>query len=150
MSRTTATRTIQAPLDLVFDTVANIENFRQVVPDILKVEFLSETKLGVGARFRETRRMGKREASTTLEVTEYVPNERIRLVSDQGGTIWDSVFTTRALSPNEVELTLTMDANAYRLLAKLFNPLIKGMVQKALEKDMDAVKVWCEAKGATS
>lgn len=150
MSCTTATRSIQAPLDLVFDTVANIENFRQVVPDILKVEFLSETKLGVGARFRETRRMGKREASTTLEVTEYVPNERIRLVSDQGGTIWDSVFTTRALSPNEVELTLTMDANAYRLLAKLFNPLIKGMVQKALEKDMDAVKVWCEAKGATS
>lgn len=150
MSRTTATRSIQAPLGLVFDTVANIENFRQVVPDILKVEFLSETKLGVGARFRETRRMGKREASTTLEVTEYVPNERIRLVSDQGGTIWDSVFTTRPLSPNEVELTLTMDANAYRLLAKLFNPLIKGMVRKALEKDMDAVKVWCEAKGATS
>jgi len=27
--------------------------------------------------------MGKRETSTELEVTEYVPNEHIRLVGDQ-------------------------------------------------------------------
>lgn len=39
---------------------------------------------------------------------------------------------------------MVMDANAYRLLAKLFNPLIKGMIRKFIEKDMDAVKAYCE------
>ena len=44
-------------------------------------------------RFRETRVMKGREASTVLEVTEYESPRRIRLVSDEGGTIWDTVFT---------------------------------------------------------
>jgi hypothetical protein len=41
---------------------------------------------------------------------------------------------------------MAMDATAYRLLPKLLNPLIRGMVQKAVEKDMDAVKSYCERK----
>ncbi len=31
------------------------------------------------------------------------------------------------------------------LFARIINRLIKGMVQKALDKDMDAVKAYCEA-----
>ena len=31
-----------------------------------------------------------------------------------------------------------LDARAYKLLPKLMNPLIEGMIQKAVEKDMDA------------
>ncbi len=37
-----------------------------------------------------------------------------------------------------------LDARAYKPLPKLMNPLIKGMVQKAVGKDMDAVKAYCE------
>ena len=144
MGRTTVTRTIKAPVESVFKTVAHIDNFSKVVPDIVKVEFLSEQKSGVGARFRETRRMGKREASTVLEVTEYVENEHVRLVSDQGGTIWDSVFTTKPNSDGTVELKMVMDANAYKLFAKVVTPLIKGVVRRAIEKDLDAVKAHCE------
>ena len=46
----------------------------------------------------------------------------------------------------DVRLTLDMDARAYRLAAKLLNPLIHGMVKKAIESDMDAVKAYCEAE----
>ena len=144
MTTTTVTRTIRAPIESVFEAVAHIENFQQICPDITKVEFLSENKTGVGARFTETRRMGKREGTTTLEVTEYVPNERIRLVSDQGGTIWDTVFTTQPSGSDTVELKMVMEARAYKLLSKLINPLIKGMIRKFIEKDMDAVKRHCE------
>ena len=115
------------------------------MPDIIRVEFLSEQKTGVGTRFRETRRMGKRESSTDLEVTEYVPKERVRIVADQGGTIWDTVFTVQGMPGGGVELAVVMEARAYRLLAKLFNPLIKGMVRKAIEKDLNAVKAHHES-----
>ncbi len=117
------------------------------MPNIVSVEFLTEQRKGVGTRFRETRLMGKRKASTELEVTEYVENERIRLVSDQGGTIWDTVFTVQSAPAGGVELKMVMDANAYKLAAKLFNPLIKRMIAKFIEKDMDAVKSYCEQGG---
>lgn len=145
MSRTEVKRTVHAPIGRVFDTVAHIERFSEVVPEIVEVEFLSDTRRGVGTRFRETRLMGKRRASTVLEVTEYVPNERIRFVSDQGGTLWDTVFTTRPSGEGAVELAMVMDAKAYKLPAKLLNPLIKGVVRRAIEKDLDAIKASCEA-----
>ena len=144
MSRTTVTRTIDAPLESVFEAVSRVENFQKAVPEIIKVEFLSEVTSGVGTRFRETRLMGKKEASTELEITECVPNEHVRIVSDTAGTHWDSVFTVKPASPSGVELTLVMDAKAQTMSAKLMNPLIKGVIEKALERDMDAVKAFCE------
>ena len=143
MSQWTVNRRIAAPVEKVFDTISSIENFSKAVPDIVEVEMLSDVTSGVGTRFRETRLMGKRKASTVLEVTEYLQNERIRLVSDAGGTIWDSVFTVKPVD-GETELTLVMEARPHKFLARLMNPLIKGMLTKALEKDMDCVKQYCE------
>ena len=142
-------RTIEAPLDLVFQTVGDVRNFRQAVPHITNVEFLTEQQCGAGTRFRETRTMKGREHSVELEVTEFVENERIRLVSDAGGTIWDTVFS---VSPREgqVELTMQMDVRPYRLLARMMIPLVRGMVVKGVTADMDAVKAFCEREGEGS
>lgn len=71
---------------------------------------------------------------------------RSRLVSDTHGAVWDTVFSVKPATGGGVELTLVMDANAYEILPNLMNPLIKGMIQKAIEKDMDTVKAYCEAK----
>lgn len=145
MSQTTVVRTIDAPIERVFDTVAHVENFAKAVPQIVATEFLSDVMSGVGTRFRETRRMHGREATTELEVTEYAENDRVRIVGDAGGTIWDTVF---AVSPDpdsdRVQLMLTMDARPYTLMSRLVNPFIKGFVRKAIESDMDAVKAYCE------
>lgn len=146
MGRTTASRTIHAPIETVFDTVAHIENYSNAIPQIVDVEFLSDVRSGVGTRFRETRLMGRAKASTELEVTEYVENDHIRLVTDTHGTVWDSVFTVKPAAGGGVELTLVMDANAHKFLAKLMNPLVRGVIRRALEKDMDAVKAFCEAR----
>ncbi|MHC4136946.1 MAG: SRPBCC family protein [Planctomycetota bacterium] len=146
MGRTTASRTIHAPIETVFATVAQIENYSKAVPQIVSVEFLSDVRSGVGTHFRETRLMGGKQTRTELAVTEYVENDHIRLVTDTHGTVWDSVFTVKPATGGGVELTLVMDAHAHKFLAKLTNPLIKGAIRKALEKDMDAVKAFCEEK----
>ena len=144
MGRIATTRQIQAPVEQVFDVVAHVENFQQAVPEIVGIEYLSEAHKGVGTRFQETRRMGKREVTCALEVTEYEAGEHVRIVSDAGGTVWDTVFRVKA-NDGGTELTMAMDDRPYKLLAKLFTPLIRGMVRKAVEKDMDAVKAFCEA-----
>ena len=145
MAQYVATRTIAAPVDRVFATVAHIDRFQEAVPHITNVEFLTETRSGVGTRFRETRLMRGREASTELEVTEYVQDERVRLVSDGGGTVWDTVFTVQA-SGSGTELSMVMDARPYKLTARVVNPMISRMLTKALETDMDAVKAYCEGE----
>ena len=143
MPNVTVTRSIDASVDVVFRTVAHVEQFSQAVPGILRVEFLSEVKSGVGARFRETRMMMGREASTELEVTEYVENERVRIVSEAGGALWDTVFTVAA-DGEGTALKMVMDARPQTLSARMTVPLILGTVQKAVEEDMDAVKSFCE------
>lgn len=87
--------------------------------------------------------MRGREATTELEVTEFVENEHIRIVSDTHGTIWDSVFAVNQVD-GQTGLTLTMEARPYKFLPKLITPMMQGMLQKALERDMDAVKAHCE------
>ena len=144
MSKTTVRRSIQASPELVFRTISQIDEFQKAIPGIVDVEILSDQRSGVGTRFKETRLMRGKEASTVLEVTELMENERIRLVADAHGTVWDSVFTV-APEANGTVLTLTMRAKPYKFLPKLLNPLMKGIVQKALEQDMDEVKSFCEA-----
>ena len=146
MANVTVTRRIDAPADVVFRTIAHVEQFSQAVPHILRVEFLSEVKSGVGARFRETRTMMGREASTELEVTEYVENERVRMVSEAGGALWGTVFTV-APDGERTGLKMVMDARPRTLSARMTVPLIIGMVRKAVEQDMDALKSFCERPG---
>lgn len=145
MGTIATTRQVQAPVDRVFDTVAHVENFQKAVPGIVRIEYLSESQKGVGTRFRETRRMGKREAACILEVTEYESGQHVRIVSDAGGTIWDTVFKVSA-KDGGTELSMVMNDKPYKLLAKLFTPLIRPMVRKAVASDMDDVKRYCESE----
>ena len=143
MQRVTIIRVIDAPLDLVFKTVAQIEEFSKAIPHIAKIEMLSDVKSGVGTRFRETRIMKGKEVSNDLEVTEYVLNDHVRLVADTHGTVWDTLFTVKTVN-GMTEMTMVMDAKAHKFLPKIMNSLIMGMVKKAIEQDMDSVKAYCE------
>lgn len=136
-------RLVDAPADRVFKTVADITWFSQAVPRIVKVDFLSDTKTGIGTRFRETRLMNGKPAITELEVTEYKQNERVRIVADSHGTVWDTLFIVSPESAR-TKLTLAMEARAHKLLPSLINPLIRGAIKKAVEQDMDSVKAFCE------
>lgn len=142
-SPTVVTKAIAAPIDVVFKTVSDINLFSKAVPHIVNVEFLSPAKSGVGTRFRETRLMRGKKAETELEITEFVENNRVRYVADSHGTVWDTVFTVEP-DRDYTLLTMTMDAKTKKLIPKIMNRLIRGMVQKAVEQDMNAVKSFCE------
>ena len=138
---------IEAPVDVVFQTVAHIEEFQKALPHIVEVEFLTEQHAGVGTRFRETRLMQGKKHVTELEVIEYEPNRLVRLVTDTNGTTWDTTFTVEDRD-GITRLELAMDANPHKFTAKLINKLIKGFVQHAIDHDLDRVKQYCEDAAA--
>ncbi len=143
MSQISVTRNIDAPVERVFRTVSDINNLPEAIPDIVRAEIISDVKTGVGTRFRETRLMAGHEATAELEVTEFVENDRVRIVADTHGTVWDSLFTVKSTA-GCTELTLTMDARPHTLAAKLTGTMAMAMIRQALERDMDAVKAFCE------
>jgi len=141
------TRTTTAPIDFVFATISNPQSFSKVSEDVVRIEMLSDTTSGVGTRFRETRKMGKREATTDLEITECVENEHVRFVSDAGGAIWDTIYTVSTVD-DQTRMEVVMDARPYKLMARIMIPFIKGMVGKFMAKDMDAVTAYCDRAGS--
>ena len=146
MTRIVVTQKITAPIGVVFNAFADIRQIPIVLPHVITQEFLSDIKSGIGTRFRETRLMNGKESITELEVTEYVENDHVRMVADSHGTVWDTIVCMNQ-EKERVALTITMDAKAYKLLPKLMYPFIKGMIKKAMVKDLDLVKSYCEKSG---
>jgi len=141
--RWVAVRTINAPPDRVFRTVADPEEFHRAIPDGVKVEYLTAQHSGVGTRFRATRMNRGKPTAFDQEVVEYVPGKHIRMDNETHGTLWIGMFDV-AVKDGQSVLTLTMDSRAERWLPRILTRLIAPMVQKALEKDMNAVKTYCE------
>ena len=142
-----ATQDIAAAPEIIFDAVSNIENLPNTSPEIVAIELLSETRSGVGTRFRETRLHKGKEMITELEVTEYEPNKHVRMVADSHGTIWDTAFTLQPAGA-ATRLSLTMDARAHKLLPRLLNPLMAGVFRRGMNKHLETVKAHCEAIAA--
>jgi len=143
VKKTKVELTIDASAERVFSVIGDCDAYSKVVPNIAKIEMLSGVTRGVGTRFRETRIMKGKEKSAILEVTEYSENHKVRFISDEGGTVWDNLFLLTE-EYGKTHLELNMAAKPYKLLAKLVVPLIGGVVKKAVESDMRAVKEYCE------
>ena len=144
MTPITVTRTIDASIDVVFSTVSDIRQLSKALPHVIRFEFLSVVNSGVGARFRETRLMKGKEVTSELEITEYVENDRVRMVADSHGTVWHTLFTVTS-EGGSTTLTTRMDSRSDKLCSRVMNPLIRGMIAKAVERDMDLVKAFCES-----
>jgi len=144
MTRIVAKKLISASRDVVFDSVSNFAEMPNTIPDIVGVEFLTKQHSGVGTRFRETRRMGKREMVTELEVTEMEAPERIRIVTDSHGTVWDTVFSLEERGA-DCELCIDMDARPHALLQRFLTPLMKPLFRRGIKKHLSFLKRHCEA-----
>ncbi len=145
-----ATRVIRAPVETIFQTLARVEIFSRAVPGITNIEFLTDKKYGVGTRFRETRLMHGKVATTDLEVTELTENKRIRIVAEAGGTTWDTVFSVEPRASHgsdfQTEVHMQMGARPLNLFAKVLTPMILGIVTRGVTSDIDAIKQYCESQ----
>ncbi len=149
MTQFTINIAIDAPVAVVFDAISNVENFPNTVPEIRKTEFVTARKRGVGTVFRETRLMGgSKEIVTELEVTEYEPDHRVRMVNETHGTVWDTTMTVHPEGEG-TRLELTMDATAKNVLPRMMNRVLRRTIHKAVAKHYGHVKAYCEGKAAS-
>jgi len=75
---------IRCPVDKVFDYVADWQNLKSFIPNILDINPVSYVQAGPGAAFDTTFKVGGANILTTLEVTEFVRDKKLMLKSRHG------------------------------------------------------------------
>ncbi|TPV92812.1 MAG: SRPBCC family protein [Myxococcales bacterium FL481] len=141
MTRVSVCRTIPAPAARVFRIIADVERLPDHFPEVIRVEMLNETR-GAGCRFVETRQHRGKQMRTELEMTEYEPDRRVRMVADSHGTVWDTCFDLDP-SGDATRLTVTMHARAHSILPRILNPMMKRLFRRGIRGHLEAVARVC-------
>jgi carbon monoxide dehydrogenase subunit G len=142
MAGVTVTKRIEAPVATVFALSTDVEGWPGRINGITKVEKLTSGPVGVGTRFKETRKMFGKEATETMEFSALEPNRRYELVADSCGALYRSEFRFEPDGTGTL-VTATFAAEARTFFAKLFKPLtwlMRGMMTKCLNQDLDDLK----------
>jgi hypothetical protein len=148
---------IDAPIDIVWARVTDIEHAADTIEAIKQIEMLSEpphAPIRPGTKWRETRLMMGKEATEEMWVTSVLPPEE----GEQGSATYHvGAFShgTRYLSEIRLTtnpqggttLTYAFSGKAETLGAKILSPLgslMKGAIRKCFEADLADIKRACE------
>ena len=146
MPRLVVEAQIDAAPERVFTMFTDLANAADRISGIEAIEMLSQGPIGIGTRWRETRRFGRHVASEEMEFTEYEPGNSFTVRSDSHGTR----FVTRyLLEPDDSGTRVSIDFNAkpVSVTAKILSPLgrlMLGSVAKCLRQDLDELKALLE------
>ncbi|HLO33307.1 MAG TPA: SRPBCC family protein [Anaerolineales bacterium] len=128
---------LNQPVEQVFAFLMDTGKLSTWQSNLIKTELLTEGPLRLGSRFREVRRLGRRESEIQGEITAFEPNKR---------------FETSTLTKPQVTVSYSFEAEngGTRLkhkfvmltggLMRLFEPLIANSIKKESESDFETLK----------
>lgn len=148
MPSITVERSIRATPERVFDVSTNVREWADIVPAITRVEVLTDGPVGLGTRFRETRKMFGKEATEEMEFVQFERPRRYALGAESHGCRY---LTSFEVVPNgdESRLVMTFTGEPQTFAAKLMSFVMKPMMKKMADmcaKDLEAVKARAETK----
>jgi len=137
---------IEAPIEIVFDFATDLSQVQRWMPKVTAVERLDDGPLRPGSRFRETRKMGKRSASATIEVQAHERPSRHMARSRALGV--ECVYDFRFL-PDGDTTTVELEGSARgRWLSKLLAPMFLKIIQKEDGDILERLKAAIEGNQA--
>ncbi len=126
----------------VFALASDFPNLPGHVAGIIRVEMLTDGPVGVGTRFKETRKFGGRQATETMVVAEFDAPRSYVLKARSCGSIFRSRVRVEP-APGGARLSIETTAKADSLFARLLSPLVGLMaksMKKCLEDDLAQIK----------
>lgn len=142
MTQVTIKKHIKAPLEQVFDRSADFPNAAKTMSGIERVEMLTDGPVGVGTKFKETRKFYKREATEEMEITAFERPRRYALGCESHGCRYHSELLFQAVDGG-TDVELRFQAEPLTAFAKVMSfvmkPMMKG-VAKCIEQDLEDIK----------
>ena len=145
----TLSRRVEAPIDAVFGVFSDIPRAHEMIEQITAIDMLTDGPVGVGTRWRETRRVFKREATEQMQVTAFEPGQSYTVECRSCGCEYESTWRFEP----DGDATLVKFEMGYRpltVVAKLMSPLgrlMMPMMKQCFERDFLALKAVAESGG---
>lgn len=134
--------TIKRRVTEVFSFASHSENTKLWQPEVIEHQLLTDGPMGLGSKMRHVSTFMGRRISTNLEITEFIPNQKITFhvlsgslpytiyyIFDSGGN--STRFTYSAVMPGKWYLAL-------------LEPLIKSSARRVIAGDLARLKVIME------
>jgi uncharacterized protein YndB with AHSA1/START domain len=138
MATVTVSNEIDAPVERVFRTFADVERGPEHVSGIKRLEMLTPGPVRVGTRWLETREVMGRLDTVEMEVTAFERNRMYTITHHKGGVRIDTTFWFEP-SGDRTKVTVEFDLDAGGFPPGLLAPLgwaIAGKVQSILTHDL--------------
>jgi len=152
MHEITIRKHVSAPVEKVFEMATDFPNAPRFVKGIVKMEMLTQGPVGIGTRFRETRKVFNREATEEMEVTGFEAPQRYSVGCESHGCRYHTEFSF-ASDSGGTRIDMTFRATPVTLGAKVMSVLMRPMmkaVMKECAKDLDDLKAAAEGGPAQS
>ena len=132
--------------DRVFKGLTQVEAFNEWMPNLVRIEVLTEGAFGIGTRWRETRKMFGKEGGELFEVTACDAEARtLTLFVDgtQGSTgkgAYNFRYRIEEREGGGAEMTMDAEISGMGLMGKLMGWMLVGMFKKMIQKDHTAFR----------
>lgn len=120
---------INKPLEEVFSYTANMENAPKIMENVVEIEKLTDGSTQVGSRFKETREIRGRKASSIIEFVEYTPNKSYAVQSETNGLKVVYHYDFQAVAEG-TKVAFKGDIFTTGLVMKLTKPIIRKILKK--------------------
>jgi uncharacterized membrane protein len=138
---------IGAPREDVFAVFADLPRAPERVKGIVRLEMLTDGPVQKGTRFKETRVMFGKEATETMEVTEFDPPRSYTVGAHSCGMhyVARNDFRTDG-DATVVELTFGATPTTFvaKIMAAVMSKMMAGACRKAVEQDFADLKRYIE------
>jgi uncharacterized protein YndB with AHSA1/START domain len=139
-----ATTVIDRPVEAVFAFVADLENNPKWESNFIQVERVSPEPLGVGTVYRCVLRVPGQRVTSRVEITEFVPNQRISFRGDQPASAKPVGSITFEPHGNGTRVT-TLPRPEMRGIFKLLEPMMAGYIKRSNAKHLHNLKTLLES-----
>jgi uncharacterized protein YndB with AHSA1/START domain len=128
---------LNRPVDQVFGYLVDSRNLTAWQSNLISIQLLTEGPLRVGTRFREVRRLGRRESEIQGEVTAFEPNKRFETKTITEPHVTVSYFFEPDNGGTRLHYKFVMHTSGFM---RLLEPLIVGSVRKETRADLETLK----------
>ena len=139
--------------EAVWDVLSDIHHAHITLSGVVSIEILTPGPYQPGFRWRETRKMFGVKATEEMMVVEAEPPGATRIVAENGGTEYTTIFT---VTPEETGSTLRMRFGAEtrfapmisRVAMALMGSLAERSTRKAMTQDLADIAAEAERRSA--
>jgi len=128
---------LNRPVEQVFAFLADTGKVCTWQSNLIELEQLTEGPLHAGSRFREVRRLGRRDEEIQGEVTAFVPNKRLETKTTTKPEVTVSYFFEEENGGTRLRHKFVMLTSG---MMRLLEPLIRNSIKKQTASDFETLK----------